>query len=103
MAETGIDVARVDGTSSFDGVQTTELSPPILPEEADPVLAALHVAEDIYLSERGGVDRIQTALADARYQLTVAERRFDESQAVNGGSVSPARNRRQSRRGARAG
>jgi putative nucleotidyltransferase with HDIG domain len=78
-------------TPHLDGVQTTHEAAPLQSDQEDPVLAALRVAEDLYLSERGGVDRIQTALADARYQLTVAERRLDETRAESQGLQSRLR------------
>jgi hypothetical protein len=55
MAESSVDVAGASDTLSVDGVQNAEILPPVQPAEADPVVAALHVAEDIYLSERSSV------------------------------------------------
>src|SRR6266511_1340222 len=77
MAETETEATRADESDSADE------RVPVRADSEDPVLAAMRVAEDVYRSERGSVGRIETALADTRYQLTVAERRLEESQGVS--------------------
>src|SRR4051794_34465730 len=74
MADTSIEIARVDGVNAAD-------APPARDDAQDPVLAALHMAEDIYESECRTLERRQAALDDARRQLSLADQRQQETQA----------------------